>query len=483
MIDRERFEEEIEQGLIPISSQVLEFFHHLDTHPRTILSARFGDGKSYFLKHVNEEPCDEAGTYEFLTIYPVNYQLADNCDIFELIKRDILVQMIVHGMIDPEYEVSDDVALYFWLQNKGVDITESVFQFLGNIDAAPEEVKVVLSAFKGLHLFEGLRKKFNEFRAETIKSRDNLLCEFLDKTDKHFIYENDVITRIIRECIQQYKEKHKYKKVALVVEDLDRLDPAHIFRILNVLSAHMDYCNRWGIESDSTLDGNKFGFDNIVLVLDYDNLREIYKHFYGSSNSFDGYINKFCGNGVFRFSLNDIREDFIYNMIDLECHLNVSEEIDRRLIMPEDFSKKTVREVKQAIDHAHQEMVQPQYGYPAMKAGIMMETAIFDYITIMKRLGINITALRTRFIDALNSHFEDFLPQIGQHILMMKSKALPYTFYKQTREGLFTAFTITEISTFGTSSFEKGEEKVGNIGITEYFLADEYIDFCLKQLW
>ena len=144
-----------------LTNQVLEFFHHLDTHPRTILSARFGDGKSYFLKHVNEEPCDEAGTYEFLTIYPVNYQLADNCDIFDLIKRDILVQMMMHGMIDPEYEVSDDVALYFWLQNKGVDITESVFQFLGNIDAAPEEVKVVLSAFKGLHLFEGLRKKLS----------------------------------------------------------------------------------------------------------------------------------------------------------------------------------------------------------------------------------------------------------------------------------------------------------------------------------
>lgn len=272
MIDRERFEEEIELGLIPISSQVLEFFHHLDTHQRTILSARFGDGKSYFLKHVNEEPCDETGVYEFLTIYPVNYQVADNRDIFELIKRDILVQMMMHRMIDAEYEVSDEVALYFWLQNKGVDITESVFQFLGDIDAAPEEVKVVLGALKGLRLFEKLRKKFKEFHAETTKSRDDLLCEFLDKTDEHFVYENDAITRIIRECIQQYKEKHQYKKVALVVEDLDRLDPAHIFRILNVLSAHMDYCNRWGLESDDTLVGNKFEFDNIVLVLDFDNL-------------------------------------------------------------------------------------------------------------------------------------------------------------------------------------------------------------------
>ena len=151
--------------------------------------------------------------------------------------------------------------------------------------------------------------------------------------------------------------------------------------------------------------------------------------------------------------------------------------------MPEDFSKKTVREVKQAIDHAHQEMLQPQYGYPGMKAGIMMETAVLDYISVMRRLGISVTVIRSRFIEAINSHFEDFLPQIGQHILMMKSKALPYTFYKQTGEGLFTAYTITEISTFGTASFEKGEENVGNIGITDYFITDEYIDFCLKKLW
>jgi len=87
MLDPEIYREELELGLIPISSQVLDFFHHLDTHPRTILSARFGDGKSYFLQHVNDEPCDEAGVYEFLTIYPVNYQVADNRDIFELVKH------------------------------------------------------------------------------------------------------------------------------------------------------------------------------------------------------------------------------------------------------------------------------------------------------------------------------------------------------------------------------------------------------------
>lgn len=482
MIDRERYEEEIERGLIPISSQVLDFFHHLDTHPRTILSARFGDGKSYFLRHVNEEPCEESEAYEFLTIYPVNYQVAENQDIFELIKRDILVQLLMHGMIDTDFEVSDEVAFYFWLQNNGLDIAGSIFELLGDIDAAPQEVKVVLQAFKGLKLFIKLRSKFKEFCSDNTKSRDDQLSEFLDKADEHFIYENDAITRIIRECIQQYK-KLKNKKVALVVEDLDRLDPAHIFRILNVLSAHMDYCNRWGMESDDTLTGNKFGFDNIILVLDYDNLREIYGHFYGCKDSYDGYINKFCGHDIFRFSLNDVREDFIYNMIDRECHLDISDDEMKQLIKPDDFSNKTIREIKQAINDAHQDMVQPQYAYPGKKMGVMLDSAVFDFIVIMRRLGISNDIIRSRFIGAINNHFEDFLPQVGEHILMMKDKALPYTFYKQTGENQFSAYTITDISTFGTATFEKGEISDHPAKDDGNFIIDEYMDFCMKKLW
>ena len=34
---------------IPVDERMLEFKRHLDCHPRTILSAKFGDGKSYFL--------------------------------------------------------------------------------------------------------------------------------------------------------------------------------------------------------------------------------------------------------------------------------------------------------------------------------------------------------------------------------------------------------------------------------------------------
>ena len=39
-------------------------------------------------------------------------------------------------------------------------------------------------------------------------------------------------------------EVKKAKKPVLIIEDLDRLDPKHLFRILNVVSAHIDDSNR-----------------------------------------------------------------------------------------------------------------------------------------------------------------------------------------------------------------------------------------------
>ena len=91
--------------------------------------------------------------------------------------------------------------------------------------------------------------------------------------------------------------KWKGKKPVLIIEDLDRLDPKHLFRILNVISAHM--------EDRHTPDkiGNKFGFNNIVLVMDYDVTKHIFHHFYGSGACYEGYMSKFLSREPFRYSI------------------------------------------------------------------------------------------------------------------------------------------------------------------------------------
>lgn len=91
--------------IIPIDHVIDDFAIHLKSHERTILSAKFGDGKSYFLNSLmnNEEIKKD---FVFLVLHPVNYQVVENKDIFELIKRDVLFQLVNNGIYNPEYEIT-----------------------------------------------------------------------------------------------------------------------------------------------------------------------------------------------------------------------------------------------------------------------------------------------------------------------------------------------------------------------------------------
>ena len=63
---------------IPIDKQLEEFGNHILANPRTFLSSKFGDGKSYFLDKFKKR---NAERFVFITLYPVNYQVANNEDI------------------------------------------------------------------------------------------------------------------------------------------------------------------------------------------------------------------------------------------------------------------------------------------------------------------------------------------------------------------------------------------------------------------
>ena len=95
----------------------------------------------------------------------------------------------------------------------------------------PDEYKAgVLLGMKGLKLFKDLKTKFEKFKDEHDDGK--LIDDFFRKVNKSDIYENDIITTIIRKTIKNFKERTN-KEVVLVIEDLDRIDPAlsliHIF--------------------------------------------------------------------------------------------------------------------------------------------------------------------------------------------------------------------------------------------------------------
>lgn len=60
----------------------------LEDNHRIIFSAKFGAGKTYFLKSFFKE---YSASYEAVFLYPVNYQVSANEDIFELVEVSLKV--------------------------------------------------------------------------------------------------------------------------------------------------------------------------------------------------------------------------------------------------------------------------------------------------------------------------------------------------------------------------------------------------------
>lgn len=291
--------------IIPIDSEISKFSQYLNNNVRGILSARFGDGKSFFLNEIKERLSQ---SYIFITIYPINYQVAENKDIFEYIKRDILLQILTLSEInlsDEKYSLPFRLWGYM-CRNTGSIMADMISLTLSMVQI-PDRV---------IDIFRNNISKFKEYSDRVNTSESDTIETYLDEftCQKGSIYEFDPISQIIFHLITDLKAKTG-KQTVLVIEDMDRIDPAHIFRILNVFSAH------WDIQDYVTQklsDGNplnKYNFDKILLVCHYQNIKNIFHHFYGEKTDFTGYIHKFSSSTPYEYSLHDMIKEWIFNHI------------------------------------------------------------------------------------------------------------------------------------------------------------------------
>ena len=129
-----------------------------------------------------------------------------------------------------------------------------------------------------------LKRDFEEFKQDYLSSDGGIAGKFMKAIEsENNLAATDHISHLLYEKIGQLKiSREKKKRSVLILDDFDRIDPEHTFRILNILSAHM--------EGDEE---NKFGFDHIIVVGDIDNLRNIFHHKYGDKTDFWGYFDKF----------------------------------------------------------------------------------------------------------------------------------------------------------------------------------------------
>ena len=248
-----------------------------------IFSGKFGMGKSFFLNQFFNKKFREK--YVGLFITPVNYSVANNEDIFEYIKVDILMQLMEKVPCDfDKFDITSSVAAYYYLQN-------NLFNFISNILAVAEKVNYGTDIFQALIKF---KNRIESFKKQNSVNDKQEVFDFIKEIEykKGSIYESDIITQIIQYLINEAKKSLGERKVVLIIDDLDRIDPEHIFRILNVLSAHDDFC----------MSGkHKFNVDQTILVCDIDNIRKIFHARYGTDVDFSGYIDKFYSKEIYRF--------------------------------------------------------------------------------------------------------------------------------------------------------------------------------------
>ncbi|HAO45479.1 MAG TPA: hypothetical protein DCQ97_01035, partial [Chitinophagaceae bacterium] len=280
------------------------FKEHLEiaTNDRILFSGKFGKGKTTFLKYFFDNLKEFRVNKSYFTIHisPVNYSIASNEDIIRYIKYDIILELIKNGIdfenFDPSFKETLPMYIY---KNPG----KVIGRLISLIPYVGKELDEVYK--KGKKLIKDVEKYKKELKT---LDEGNMLSTFLENEEKSesSLYENDFITKIIHKTIEDKKENNS-KEALLIIDDLDRLDPEHIFRILNVFASHFD---RKGSEL------NKFNFDKVIVVCDYNNIRNIYRNRYGLNVDFAGYIDKFYSTEPFYFQNNRELNKIIYKYID-----------------------------------------------------------------------------------------------------------------------------------------------------------------------
>lgn len=281
-----------------------DFKNHLSNveNDRILFSGVYGIGKTTFIKHFFKEETQSEilGGVKFKTIYltPVNYSISSSEDVFSYIKSDIIFELLEKPdlKIDEDYSVKD--TLPYYLMNNFDAILSLIQTTLPKI-----EKKSIVISEKIQKIFEN----YQEFHKGITNVNHRMIGEFnMSLIQKEgSIYEFNPISEIITQLVTNYKSQNNAKTI-LIIDDLDRIDPAHIFRIFNVFASHFDY---------QAKNDNKFGFDKIMFVCDIDNIRNIYHNVYGSNVDFNGYIDKFYSNNIFHFDIKNSLSEMIGNVL------------------------------------------------------------------------------------------------------------------------------------------------------------------------
>jgi GTPase SAR1 family protein len=246
-----------------------------EANRQIIFTGPFGSGKTTFLRSFFKDQED----YEVIHIFPVNYSLHSNSDICEILKYDLVLELIDKEAFR-EVDISD-FSKYIYATSQ---VTDNWFGKL--LSMFSKTGKNLTDAVDLLEKSEsGISQKVKDLSNPLLQIKS--LKKIVNKV-KSYGYE-DYITTVIKTKLLDIS---LYKKKVLIVDDLDRVDSEHLFRLISVFSAHID----------NQTEENKFGFDKIIFVGDLHNFKWSYIHKFGANNNFNAFISKLSSKNPFYFN-------------------------------------------------------------------------------------------------------------------------------------------------------------------------------------
>lgn len=279
------------------------YHFNLQHNKSIIFSGKYGIGKSTFLKRflITERNVIN------IRLFPVNYAISSNENIFELIKVDILKQLYLNGLLELNSKETEK-SIIATIKNAKNYVKKHPTRIVRHISKALSKLhplfEVADAGAQGINALVEDFTKFEEKIHAKSKIEAKIIKDYLDNTEDEIgsYFEFNIISQIIKSTIEKAKSSNRI--VVLLIDDLDRLDPEHIFRLLNIFSSHHDFDTQ----------EHKFGFDKVILACDLENIEKIFRHKYGVQVDFEGYIDKFYSDEVFNFNNDDAIEHFVSDL-------------------------------------------------------------------------------------------------------------------------------------------------------------------------
>ena len=257
----------------------------------------------------------------------------------------------------------------------------------------------------------GLIENFLKFKKDLEAGDQSTIDTFLNEIKKKRISETDPLSELLKQKIKKQKKK---KQSVLILDDLERVDPEHIFRIINIFFAHFD--------SQNKEISNKFSFDKIILVADVQNIKSIFHYKYGEDTDFNGYFDKFFSFEVFQFKNEEIITKIIDQIIsnfqieDTEYLKGALGEMGYARLFLEDILKKSLELTGKEKLNLRQLLKGIKYLLPAFGKGHYRKGFVHGRENVVPQIiNISIEALISIF-GGLDDDFISVLKNIKQNI-------------------------------------------------------------------